>query len=75
MALLSLRGGTANHYYVYKIGSKEAICQGTTCYDSFPGRPDKAGAKMDNNCCRASLDREHVGSLSLDQWVEGGQVK
>jgi hypothetical protein len=45
------------------------------CYNWFPGRPDKAGAKIDNNCCRASLDREHVGSLSLNQWVEDKQVK
>jgi hypothetical protein len=45
------------------------------CYDSFPGRPDKAGAEMENNCRRANLDREHVGSLSLDQWVEDKQVK
>ena len=45
------------------------------CHNSFPGRPYKAGAKMDNSCCRASLDREHVGSLSLDQWVKDKQVK
>jgi hypothetical protein len=45
------------------------------CYNSFPGRPDKAGAKIDNNCCRASLDREHIGSLSLKQWVKDKQVK
>ena len=40
------------------------------CYDSFPGRPSKARAKVDTNCCRANLNREHVGSLLLDQWVE-----
>jgi hypothetical protein len=45
------------------------------CYNLFLRRPDKAGAKIDNNCGRASLDREHVGSLSLNQWVKGKQVK
>jgi hypothetical protein len=45
------------------------------CYDLFPGRPDKAGAEIDNNCCRMVLDREHVGSLSLNQWVKDKQVK
>jgi hypothetical protein len=39
------------------------------------GRPDKAGAKIDNNCCRADLSREHVGSLLLDQWVKDKHVK
>jgi hypothetical protein len=45
------------------------------CYNLFPGRPDKAGAKIDNNCCRANLSREHVGSLLLDQWVKDKHVK
>jgi hypothetical protein len=45
------------------------------CYHLFLARPDKARAKMDNNCCRANLDREHMGSLSLNQWVEDKQVK
>jgi hypothetical protein len=45
------------------------------CYSLFLGRPDKARVKIDNNCCRASLDREHIGSLSLNQWVKGKQVK
>jgi len=45
------------------------------CYDLFLGRPDKAGAEIDNNCCRANLSREHVGSLLLDQWVEDKHVK
>lgn len=58
----------------------EASCNnvkvpGTDCYDSFLGRPDKAGAEIDNNCHRANLDREHVGSLSLNQWVKDKQVK
>jgi hypothetical protein len=30
----------------------------------------KAGAEMENNCCRASFGREHVGLLPLDQWVK-----
>ena len=46
----------------------------TMCY-LFLGRPDKARAKIDNNCPRASLDIEHVGSLSLNQWVKDEQVK
>jgi hypothetical protein len=29
---------------------------------------------MDNNCCRASVEREHIMSLSLDQWVKDEQV-
>jgi hypothetical protein len=45
------------------------------CYNSFPGRPDQARAKIDNNCCRANLSREHVRSLVLDQWVEDKHVK
>ena len=45
-----------------KCRSKGLMCNS---YNLFPGRPDKAGAKSDNNCCRASLDREHIWSLSL----------
>jgi hypothetical protein len=45
------------------------------CYNLIPGRPDKAGAKIDNNCCRVDLSREHIGSLLLDQWVKDKHVK
>jgi hypothetical protein len=53
-------------YFIY------CVC---ICYNLFLGRPDKAGTEVDNNCCMASLDKEHIGSLSLDQWVKDKQVK
>jgi len=43
-------------------------------YNSFPGRPSKARAEIDNNCCRVNLSREHVGFLLLDQWVEDKEM-
>jgi len=55
-----------------KCKSKGLMCNS---YNLFPGRPDKARAKSDNNCCKASLDREHIGLLSPDQWIEDKQVK
>jgi hypothetical protein len=45
------------------------------CYNLFPGRPGNARAGIDNNCCKASLIKEHMGSLQLDQWVASKQVK
>ena len=59
------------------------------CYNLFPRRPEKAGAEIDNDCCRARLDTEHVGScyntvydwcrdiraISLNQWVKDKQLK
>jgi hypothetical protein len=79
----SSRKQVTAHYHarstlvLLKLGSimSGKTCTYLKCYDSFPGRPDKAGAKMENNCRRASLDREHVGSLSPDQWVKDKQVK
>lgn len=37
-------------------GGKKVVLESTSlalCYYLFPGRPDKAGAKIDNNCCRS----------------------
>jgi hypothetical protein len=45
------------------------------CHASFPGRPEKSGAKKDINCHMARLNREHAGFLSLDQWGKGEQVE
>jgi hypothetical protein len=45
------------------------------CHASFPGRPEKSGAKIDNNCHMARLNKEHAGLLSLDQWGKGEQVE